>query len=188
RAPRDCVDCRAQGRRGPALYIAEKRSPQSFQWTTKLQCEACGDCRVARVAVGLAAGLVVLQEDFADAAIRQITNRRGVRETTYLELERFGSAPVGQPQPLTIARIAIIPIHVRTPSDESFVGPGAMPLRRRGFKFQAALSSDSPATYRCSSSSANVQMRPLRVPLMWPARCSSRSLFTDMLSSRAASC
>src|SRR6516162_7704705 len=45
-----------------------------------------------------------------------------------------------------------------------------------------------PAMYRWISSSANVQMRPLRVPLTRPALCSSRNLFTDMPTSRAASC
>lgn len=80
----------------PPLAVATQRLADRFDVRTVLGCEAENDRGVARIGVDLVAGLVVIQKQFGDAAIREATDRR--REAQALELERvvFAHAPVRQ--------------------------------------------------------------------------------------------
>src|SRR5262249_34037123 len=86
----------AERRRCVAVRVTQQGAPQNAERTTKLQGERRGDCGIARVAVALAAGLVVLQEHLRHPAVVEAGEAGDVVQPMQFERERLAPSAVGE--------------------------------------------------------------------------------------------
>ena len=84
----------AERARSIAAAVAAQRLADGFNVGTELQRDAACDRRITRRGIGVAAGLVVAQENFADTAIGKARDRCGVFEAGAFQREGFAGPPV----------------------------------------------------------------------------------------------
>src|SRR5262249_56363940 len=88
------------GREGPgrsALGVTGKRPTDCFDVGAILQRNAGDDRGVARVRVRCRVTLVIVEEDFAEPAIRESGDGAGITKAASRKLKRLGGAPGGEP-------------------------------------------------------------------------------------------
>src|SRR5262249_3485769 len=86
----------AERRRCVAVRVTQQGAPQHVERTTKLQGERRGDCGIARDAVALAAGLVVLQEHLRNPAVVEAGEARDVVQPMQFEREALAASAVAE--------------------------------------------------------------------------------------------
>src|SRR5262245_65028448 len=75
-----------------AMTVAGKRSANRIDISSTLKSDGTHDGAIACICIGCAVRFVIAQENFAEPAIGESTDRRGVAQAGDLELERLADS------------------------------------------------------------------------------------------------
>jgi hypothetical protein len=86
------------------MAVSGKSPTKSVEICAVLERDRANDGAIARIRIGRRIGLVVVQEDFANAAIREASDSRCVPQPSTLEVECRVPAPIREPLAVCFGR------------------------------------------------------------------------------------